>query len=251
MSTGCHTGHSSKTPPSTKIWLQHHLPWSHWELVQKADSWAPLAALSLPASRSCFLSQEMLCCLSSSQALSFIWVHSASSWSPICFLWPPTGPPSPLFWLQSCPPGPWQWVISVCTPLTWMLRDGLWLMGSVILIFPEDACRAKAGCSPLGYQRSVTLHSCFYSEGLLGLHQSYKAKSKHFPLCQLFIQLQRFRRCLVRGSGSVKQHLGYFPMFCLLCLPAPIAPQAVEACLHPLHLAFCFAPIPQVCLCLE
>lgn len=152
---------------------QHHLPWNHWELAQNADSWAPLAALSLPASRSCFLSQEILCCPSpppksflSSGSLCYLMescLLSLASCRPL-----PHHPSGPKAVPQDCGNG-----LFLCVHTThldaqrWALADGLRdpnltrrrLLSEGWLKSPGDLC-------------SFTLHSFFNSEGLLGLHQT-------------------------------------------------------------------------------
>lgn len=72
------------------------------------------------------------------------WVHSVSSWCPAAFTGNLQVLPSPRVWLQDCPPGPQQWIISVCAHHSpWMPRRRFWLMSSVILILPEDSLLGK------------------------------------------------------------------------------------------------------------
>lgn len=172
MATGCHTCQSSKTSHPPKCGSQYHLPWTHWELAQNADSWAPLRLFHCQPQGAASLARRCSAVLLLLPSPSFHLGHSASSWSPVCFLWPPAGPSLTTFWPQGCPPGLWQWVISVCAHHSpgcseMALADGLrdpnltrrCLLSEGWLQSPGDLC-------------SFTLHSLFYSEGLLGLHQT-------------------------------------------------------------------------------
>lgn len=95
ISTGCHTYQSSKISHLPKCGSRHRLLWSVFTVQ------------ILSASKSCFTGEMMLCCSLSKPFLS-------SGFTPLAFSGSLQAPPSPWVWLQDCPPGLRQWIVSVC-----------------------------------------------------------------------------------------------------------------------------------------